>query len=422
MAMKKQRITIKEIFILLAVILVGLFLVAGLVGVNYWAAGRYGHGAHFLPAWNGWRAFLFENLDPYTRTIAERTQVAVYGRSATQGEYPYYLDIPFPLLILFLPFAFIPDPIWARAVWMTISEIGLMLLGFLALRLADWRPARWFTVFILVFSLTWIYSLISILDGSFSALLILGLIGALLAMRGFRDELAGFLLAISAMKWETTILLWAIMMIGVYSTKRWRVFYGLGMTWFVLGAISFLIYPNWLWPFLRSVAANWRAGGIITFGSAIMDWIPGFGKALSLLVAALLLLLVVIDWYASIRSRDFRRVGWAAAFVIAVTPVIGLPVVPSNIVTLLFPIFFILPFVWERWEKRSYFASVLISVIFFTIPLIVGWLKITNRFDVQGLDLFIPSVICIMGLYWIRWTLIRPPRTWMDGVKRELNK
>jgi hypothetical protein len=420
--MKKQRITIKEILILLAVVLLGLFLVAGLVGVNYWAAGRYGQGENFLPAWNGARAFLFENLDPYTRTIAERTQAVVYGRIAAQGEYPFYLDIPFPLLVFFIPFAFIPDPEWARTVWMTLSEIGLMLLCIIALRLADWRPERRFLVFALAFSLTWLYSLIYILEGSFSAVLILALMAALLAMRGFRDELAGFLLAISAMKWETTILLWIIIIIGAYSTKRWRVFYGMGMTWFVLGAIGFLIYPDWFWPFLRSVAGNWRAGEFLTFNSAMIGWIPGFGKAISLLIIALLLLLLMIDWYASLRSRDFRRVAWAAALAIAITPIIGLPVVSSNIVTLLFPIFFILPFVWERWEKRSYLAAVILGFFFYTVPLLFGWLKVTDRLNLKGMDLFVPSMICIISLYWIRWTLIRPPRTWLDGVKRELNK
>ena len=169
--MKQKKITFKDLQTLLAFLLLGLLLAAGLVTLNWWLAGQFGAGVEFLPAWNGSRAFLFENTEPYSRTVAEWTQIEIYGRAARAGEYPYALDIPFPLLILLFPFAFIPDPDWVRAVWMTVSEIGLLALVTFALRLADWQPKRWFTFLLLAFSLTWFYSAVALLDGSLSILL-----------------------------------------------------------------------------------------------------------------------------------------------------------------------------------------------------------------------------------------------------------
>ncbi|MCC7511805.1 MAG: hypothetical protein IT296_04060, partial [Anaerolineae bacterium] len=169
--MKPNRFSLRDLSTLLALTLLGLVLAAGLVTLNWQLARQFGSGADFLPAWNGARAFLFEDADPYDKALAERTQIEFYGRVARPGEFPFALDVPLPLLILFIPFAFIPDPAWARAAWMTLSEAGLVLLVLFSLRLADWEPRRWFSVLLFACALTWFYSVAALLDGSLSILL-----------------------------------------------------------------------------------------------------------------------------------------------------------------------------------------------------------------------------------------------------------
>lgn len=424
--MKKQSITFKDIQSVFAVALLALILLAGLLAFNWWLAGQYGAGADFLPAWNGARTFIFEDTDPYSQTVAEKTQKAVYGRAARAGEFPYALDVPFPLLILFFPLAFVPDPTWARAVWMTLSEFGLLLLTTFSLRLADWRPKSWFSFLLLAFSLTWFYSVAALLNGSLSILLTLALISALITMRDFNDELAGFLLAIAAMKWEVTLLLWLFIVMGAYSAKRWRVFAGLGMTWFVLGAIGFLFYPNWIWPYLRAVTANLRANDSlrVTLALFLQKWIPAYGARLAQAVVAVLILIFVIEWFSALRGKDFRRVAWVAALVLAVTPLIGFGEATTfaNLAPLVFSFVFILPFAWERWEKYPYLVISLITFLFFVFPLFLRWPTIASHIPVDGLTFLLPPLLTIFGLYWNRWYVIRPPRTWLDGAKRELQK
>lgn len=420
--MKQKKFTFRDFQTILALVLLGLLLAAGLVTLNWWLAGQFGAGADFLSAWNGARAFLFENIEPYSRTVAEWTQGEVYGRAARAGEYPYALDIPFPLLILLFPFAFIHDPVWARAVWMTASEIGLLALVTFALRLADWQPKRWFTFLLLAFSLTWFYSATSLLDGSLSILLTLALIGALFAMRDFNDELAGFLLAIAALKWEATLLLWSLIIIGAFSAKRWRVFSGLGMTWFVLGVAGFLWYPDWIWPYLRAVTANWRADDILTPVIFMQKWIPDYGARLTQIVVAIFLLVLVVEWFAALRGKEFRRVAWVAALAIAFTPLLGFSTSSSNLAPLVFSFTFILPYAWERWEKRPYLVVSLFVFLFFAFPLVLYLPAVSSRVSVDGLTFLLPPVLTVLGLYWIRWYVVRPPRTWLDGVRREVQK
>ncbi len=435
--MKQPKFSFKDFQILLAFVLLGLFLAAVLVTLNWWLAGQFGAGADLLPAWNGARAFLFENTDPYSQTIAQETQRAVYGRAIRTGEHPYALDIPFPLFLFFLlplylyqllqmllPALPVPDPswtIWMRAVWMTLSEIGLVFLVFFPLRLADWRPPRWFSVLLLAFALTWSYAASAFLDGSFSILLVLALVGALFAMRDFRDEMAGFLLAISAMKWETTLLLWAFLILAALTARRWRVFSGIGMTWFVLGVVAFLIYPNWFWPYARAVAANWRADDLLTPARFLEEWLPNFGANLSLLIVSALLLILVVEWFAALRGKDFRRVVWAFALAIAVTPLLGFSNTFANLAPLVFSFAFILPFARERWKKFPYLILSLIVALFFALPLLLRTF-VASSLLAEGLTFLLPPILILLGLYWIRWYVVHPPLTWLDGVKRELQK
>jgi hypothetical protein len=367
---------------------------------------------------------LFESTDPYSRTIAGKTQFEFYGRAARASEFPFALDIPFPLLILFFPFALISDPIWARAAWMTISEFGLLLLATYALRLADWRPNRWFTFLLLVFSLTWFYSAAALLDGSLSILIVLAIIGALIAMRTFNDEAAGILLAISVLKWEVSLLLWLFLIFGAYFARRWRVFAGLAMTWIILGGASFILYPDWTWPYLRAVTANLRADDTLRVTPALFmqKWIPAYGAHLMQVVAAVLLLILVLEWFSAFRGRNFRRLAWAAALSLAITPLLGFSTTSANLAPLVFSFAFILPFAWERWEKRPYLVVSLIVLLFFAFPLILLWPTVASRVPSDGLTFLLAPALTILGLYWIRWYVVHPPRTWLDEAKRELQK
>jgi hypothetical protein len=420
--MKKTTFTLRDFLNILALVSLAIILAAGLVAFNWWVAGQYGTGADLLPAWNGARAFLFERTEPYAFTVTQQTQVEIYGRVARADEFPYALDIPFPLLILIFPFALIPDPVWARAVWMSVSEIGLLVLSTLALRLTDWRPPRWFRFVLFAFALTWFYSAFALLDASLSILIVLTLLGALVALRGFNDEIAGILLGVAALKWEVTLLLWLFILWGAYSARRWRVFAGLGMTWFILLAVSFLAYPTWVWPWLRALALNWRADDILTPTRFFAIWFPAYGARLVPVILAILILILVLEWIGTSRSKDFRRVTWTAALSLALTPLIGLSTTLANLAPLVFCFIVILPFAWERWEKQPYILLAVICASFFAFPLVIRWQFADDSFLADGLIYLLLPALIVVGLYWVRWYVARPPLTWLDGVKRELRK
>lgn len=429
LAVKQPPLKLKDVAPL---VFAGLLVLAALVGLfflNRWLAERFPPGEDFLAPWLGARAFLFERTDPYSGTVAAKVQVEVYGRLARATEFPYALDIPFSILLFYFPFALIADVHSARAAWMLVSELALMATIPLTLNLISWRPRPLFYAALLLSPLVSYYGVTALLSGSPVPLLVALLAIAVLVMQYGNDEVAGILLALTAFHWEAMLLLWAFLAIGVYLTRRWRVAAGFVMAQIVIGGIAFLIYPDWVWPFLRAVTANLRAEDTLTLSVLFTRWRPEYGARLAFGLIVFLLIILFIEWAGALRSdpsasaeRSLRRFFWVMGLSLAVTPLIGFSTTFANLSALLFAIPVIAHLAWERWSRNGYLAASLFLLLFFASPIFLRWYFADDRPLADGLTYLAMPLLTIISLYWVRWWVVRPPSTWLDEARRELHK
>ena len=143
-----------------------LFILAFFVVLNIYLARVLPGGELFYLRWSGARAFLVDRIEPYSTAIAERTQNLAYGRTAFSGEYPYVLNDPFHIVLLYIPLALFSDFTIARGLWMLLSEIALMGGVYYVLKLIEWEPPRWLLVLIIGVGFFGYYSLISFGSGT----------------------------------------------------------------------------------------------------------------------------------------------------------------------------------------------------------------------------------------------------------------
>ena len=108
---------------------------------------------------------------------------------------------------------------------------------------------------------------------------------------------------------------------------------------------------------------------------------------------------------------------WTASLSLAATPLIGLAIFPPNHTVLLLPFVLILALVWERWRRRRAWLSVLILLLALAIPFGL-YLRSVYIYDplVNDLIAVLPPIAAIIGLYWMRWWVIRSPRPWFDQI------
>lgn len=398
-------------------LLLALVLLAGLLALNVYLAQRLPGGEQFFLRWSGARGFLLGDVEPYSSEIAQRTQNLVYGRRALADEYPYALNDPFPIVLLYTPLALLPNFALARGIWMLLSQIALVWLMASFVRALEWEPSPWLFFALVLCGMFGYYSLTAFEAGTPAVFLTALFFAVLYALHSSSDELAGALLCLTFYQWEVGALFISFVFVFVFNNRRWRVVSGFGMTLAVLLTVSFLAYPNWGLPYLRGVLSDWYRSDALRFGAFAARWFPHVEFSIGQGTAILLGVLVFWEWIQAAHSH-FRHMIWAACLSLAVTPLMGLAVFPSNHVVLLPPLFLFVMLAWERWTRRRGWFPPLVLLAVFGAPF---WLydQVSAGAPRLYADLltFLPPIASLLGLYWMRWWAVRSPRLWADQLE-----
>jgi hypothetical protein len=397
----------RTLAVITTILLVCLALAAlgGLVWANNRFASTQPIEKDFLIPWLGARTFLQYGDSPYGAPATQRAQIVYYGRLAANGQDPLVLWLPFPVELFYFPFALVPDYVLARAIWLTCLEIVMVALGYLSLKLTGWKPGRVFLPVVLLFPLLWVHGALSLVSGSASGFIALALAGFLLAVRDERDELAGALLIllISAVR-LTGVLVFFILWWIIYQ-RRWRVLWGFLMGLAILLGLAFLLLPYWFLPFLRGLLLHSTYNPGFSSIGIFASWSPVAGVRLGWILAAGLVLVLFFEWGNSF-AKDFRAFLWTVSLSLSVTPLLGIPIVPKEILFLFIPLTLFLAILSERrpWLKRWGVAGIILVVILAGFWFLTFSLVKADAYAalVDVLILLLPALLAI-GLAWVRW-------------------
>jgi len=407
------------ITLIIASVCIAIATIGGVVWGNVLFARQESGGLDLLVPWSAARTFVEYGISPYDASASQRTQILYYGRVAAEGENPLQLSMPFPALLFFIPFALIKDFMIARAVWMVLLEVALATAAFFSLRLAGRRfPFLLFVLYVL-FALLWFHAIFPLVSGSSVIFTLLFLTGGLQALRDGKDELSGILFALLIFFPRSSGIFLVFILWWLIRQHRWRVLGGAGMATGLLLLLSFLLVPGWVGEFFWSALSQWKFVVSYSTFSLLSDWSPGIGSQLAWLTTIVVVILFFAEWYAS-RDGDWRQFTWAASITLALTPFLGLPASPADYVVMLLPLTLVLTVMSERWSPRHWGLGILWLIILFAGQWGGVWaLLTTGNPDSLPVFLFIAvPLLCFFGLYWVRWWAIRPPRTWIDQIKR----
>ncbi|MEW6402891.1 MAG: glycosyltransferase 87 family protein [Chloroflexota bacterium] len=412
-----KSLTPRDYLFIVAVIIAFLAFSAGLIYVNLNYINPLGGGGEFYMPWKAGRAFLFDHIDPYQGYVPQEVQKLVYDRTARPGEEPYIADIPFHMLIPYALFSLIPDPQPARVIFTLFAELALLGLVYLSLRLPDWDLPPLFALLFVLFAVLNFYAFQAVLEAT--PILLLGFIyaGILYALRTGQDELAGALVAISCYHWEIGGPFLILIFLHAFHARRTRVLAAFAMLSLFLLVVSFLLYPNWIIPFLRAVSNTLRADFGFSTHSILSHLWPAFGDRLAWGVTIVLLIALAYEWNIA-RGPDPRRFYWASCLSLAATPLLGFRTEIENLAVLVLPLAFVFAITYQRWQLGGVLAFLLLILVF-AVPWVIYYFAqpAVDQFTSEALFLFLPIVTTI-GVYWIRWWAIRPPRILFDRARK----
>jgi hypothetical protein len=407
------------------ILFAGLALLAILALVFLtWANYRYSvqnpGGSDLLPRWVGTRLLLMKGQSPYSQETTDEIQRLFYGRPARSDEDQVLFAYPFYSIFVFAPVALIKDYNIARAIWMTVLEVCLVLLFAASLSLNRWQLKPLMLAGMLVFAALWYYSIRALINADVSLLVCVFVAAALLAIRAERDGLAGFLLALSTIKPQMVALLLIFILLWAISRRRGILFWSFVGSLGLMVAITALLIPNWIWQNLVQLFAYPAYTLPNTPGEMFAVWVPGVGKRLGVALTVIISGILLWEWRAA-WGKDFRWLFWACCLTLAATPMIGIPTATESYMVM-FPALVLVFAAWdEQWGLVGR-ALVALSCLLLFFGLWWLFLVTLQRGDqpVQSLVMFFPLPIFLLAcLYWVRWWVLRPERPLMDRIRHE---
>jgi hypothetical protein len=389
--------------------------VTAMVGGLFWAnlnfVQRVPGGADFIVPWKAIRNFVMVGVTPYGELTNLNIQSIIYDQPLLPGQYPYKVNLPLFVLMLFLPFGWISDLSLARAVWMIFLEGSILGVVFLFIRLCRWSPHWLFFTILLLFSVFWMPSALMLMTGTSIGLQTLVIFGAIRAIDLGSDELAGSLAALALVNVEATGLVLIILVVWALSAQRWRILGGMGMMLAVLTGISLLLMPSWILPFFNTTFTNWQSVALPSTYQLFEGWMPGIGQRLAQMLAIASLAILLMEARA-VRGKDVRWLIWTVSLTAAITPLLGIPYTTSLLALTLPGVLLVVSVMVQRWGGVGLGGAVIVLLAMF-LGLWGAQLKGYSSVFI----FFFPLVLSLL-LYWVRWGAVRPPRLWADEIVR----
>jgi len=384
--------------------------VAGLIWGNYLFSRNLPGGSNFFVDWYSARSLFIDGVNPYSET-ARSGMFSSAAREGIQLIPGAHYASPLYAAFVTLPFATISDYTLARAVWMTLMEVCLIALVFMALNLAHW-PIKPLPLGLLVlFALFWFHGLEPLITGNMGILVAFLITGIFLAIRARHYELAGVLLGFATIEPHAMLLFALFVVIWSFQAKHAKLTGWFLATVVLIGATSALIRPRWVMDYLSIIIHP--SNLTPTISAVLQSFLPAAGRRLGIILSSITGLILLVEWFIS-KKKDFEGFYWTGLLTLALSPWIGLPTEPGVFIVV-FPAIIFSYYLWlERWPRVGIvIVGVATLLLFAGIWMIYLPKAGTPTSAIAGLFFAQPLLVTIM-LYWVRWWAIRKPKVWYD--------
>jgi hypothetical protein len=213
------------------------------------------------------------------------------------------------------------------------------------------------------------------------------------------------------------IVLFVLVVIWAGSVRRWT------MVWSLVSSLAFLIagtsllIQDWVVQYLRQILVYAQAVISITPGGLFRYWLPGVGVQMGWVFTVFAIGILFWEWRSAL-GKEFRWFLWTAYLTLVMTNLIGLRTSPENYVALLPGLIMVLGTWDERWGRlgRGLVLASILLLFFGNWAIFLRAVEnVTPSALVPAFFFFFPFFMLI-GLFWVRWWSIRPPRLYLEEL------
>jgi len=371
----------------------------------------------FAPRWVAAREWMQSGSSPYS----DSTHEATLDLLDENGNEPYGLSQgrfvdPAWFVLFYLPISFVPYSI-ARAIWMTLIELSLLLSVALSIRMAGLKMS---TPELLLTSI-----LIFVFYPLFKAILVVSVVTpyiflTLLAVYLARERqgtTAGFLFALSV--WMVPLSLFLVILFIIWLGARRdnslpKIFFS-SLAFFIL--VSLILFPGWAaeWfaTYLRLFPDfSWVRTPLMVFG----ELFPGASAQIAIALSLLTLIVMLVEWY-SIGDREGRGFHWKLMLTLNLLYLFNLTSEGIYLLWLFVPFFSVFKYLTEKWRV----SGKIISWVTYLALIFVHWrrFQFTQNWlpEESSLVILLLPIITLAGLQWFRWWATVSPKALIDSIE-----
>ena len=396
-----------------------ILIVLALVGatfVNLRLSSTFQLQDDFAPRWVAAREWMKTGASPYSDSTHQITLDLLdkNGNDPAGLSQGRFVD-PAWYVLFYLPISFVPYPI-ARAIWMTLIEVSLILSVFLSIRMAGFKltiPE----ILIMSFLVLVFYPFFkSILTVSVTAPYVFLTLLAVYLAREKQGTMAGLLFAISLWMVPLSFLLVVLFMIWLGARRDSslaKIFFS-SLGFFVV--VSLILFPGWIadWfaTYLRLFPDfSWVRTPLMVAGSLF----PGASAQIAIALSLAMLIMLLVEWYG-IGEREGRGFHWKLMLTFNLLYLFNLNSDGIYLLWLLAPLFSVYKYLTEKWRL----SGRIISWVTYLALIFVHW----RRFQISenwlpeetSLVILLLPILTMFGLQWFRWWATVSPKALIDSI------
>ena len=397
-----------------------VLVILALVGatfINLRLASTFKLQDDFAPTWVAAREWMQSGASPYS----DSTHKAALELLKENGNEPAGLSQgrfydPAWYVLFYLPISFVPYVI-ARAIWMTLVELCLILGVYVSIRMAGLKLSIPETLLMSFLVLVFYPFFKTILTVNVTAPYVFLALLAVYLAREKQSTMAGLLFAICIGMVPLSLLLVILFLIwlGAHRDGSLAKIYFSSLGFFII--VSLILFPGWTTEWFATYLRlfpdfSWVRTPLMVLG----ELFPGASAQIAIALSLIMLIVMLVEWYG-IGEREGRGFHWKLMLTLNIVYLFNLTSEGIYLLWLLAPLFSIYKYLTEKWRVSGRILSwvtylALIFIYWRRFQIAQNWLPAESALVI----LLLPT-ITMFGLQWFRWWATVSPKALIDSIK-----
>ncbi len=342
-----------------------------------------------------------EEIQNYIKSIARNEKWVVNDNN-------FAIDVPLFQLLIYLPFAVIPNYLWASAFFITLNQICIFLTIHMLFHLLDWEPkvVERICTYLLTAAVFFIQK--NTLSGNTSIIQLTLIIAVLFYEENKKLVLSGILLGLSLIDPVSMLFSAIILLVILITKKNYSVIFWSIITIGLLTIFTTIFYRNWIIGWLKYLFLTPSRFPFLTYVDGIqLKYDISVNKLFTIIP------IVLTSWLVFEIIRTPKDTNGEKIWLLSISGLLNYYVMiqPSLYATVLFfPSLILLISVW--WKKINRIGKLVFYLLLTGISAgtILFQLFPSMAISMRGTTIILLAIALffMLNLYWARLWIMRP--------------